>query len=118
LIQECRIGRIASIVSRTTEAVRKAERVGRIPRSTRHGRFRYWREDQVPAICAAFGAPLPPTAAERLYQEALALLGIEPSSSPEETLKRLQDELAPAVKTILKAPDLSELLTSVQGGID
>ena len=105
MIQECRIGRIASIVSRTTEAIRKAERVGRIPKSVRHGRFRYWREDQVPAICAAFGAPLPPTPAERLFQETLALLGSQPAANLEDAVEQVQGMRAPALAELLKTAE-------------
>ena len=99
--------------------IRRAERAGLIPPAHRsRGGFRFWDEADLPDICEGLGVPLPPAPAERVLRDALALLGIEPTLSAEETLRRLQDELAPAVKTILKAPDLAELLTSVQGGID
>ena len=94
-----RIGDIARFTNRTPFAIREAERLGRIPKARRDYRgFRYWTDNDLQAICAAFGASLPPTATERLWQESLALLGSEPAANLEDAVQQVQRMLAPAVK--------------------
>jgi len=69
-----RIGDINRLTGRTTEAIRRAERERRIPRSQRdrHG-YRVWNEADLPAIYAGLHAE-PPT--ERALREVSAMLDL------------------------------------------
>lgn len=61
------IGTIARLTNRTREAIRLAERLGRIPQAQKNYRgFRFWSDADLPAICAAFGVEAPPTTLDRL----------------------------------------------------
>jgi len=84
---EYSIGDVSRLTGRTTEAIRRAEKEGRIPKARREYRGeRRWSEDDLPRIFAAFGVAPPPdpldsllTTLERLapviMAQAEALLG-------------------------------------------
>ena len=59
-MKELRIGDIARLTGRATETIRRFERAGRIPRARRQGRWRYWTQADLPAICAGLGVAPPP----------------------------------------------------------
>jgi len=60
-------GSISKLVNRTREAVRQAEGKGKIPTAQRNHRgFRYWTDDDLPAIRRAFHIQPPPVFAESL----------------------------------------------------
>ena len=110
IMHELRIGDISRLTGRTTEHIRRMERAGRIPAARRDKCFRHWPESDLPAIYEGLGVEPPPTPAERVLQEALALLGIEPSASLEETIERIEGELTPAVKSMLDTGELARVL--------
>ncbi len=106
---ELTTGQIAGIVGRTREAVRKAERVGRVPLAQRQGRVRFWRDDQVPAICKAFGVDPPPTQEERLLQKLSAALGVGTPADLDELCEHLAPLIRQAAETLLGDDAVQEL---------
>jgi len=100
------IGHINRLTGRTTETIRRAEQAGLIPQAQRvPGGYRYWDEGDLPAICEGLGVPSSPSPAERLFQEALALLGIEPAANLDDMVEQVQGILAQATGSMLETAE-------------
>ncbi|MGD0115588.1 MAG: hypothetical protein ABSC13_06245 [Dehalococcoidia bacterium] len=122
-MHELRIGDINRLTGRTTEAVRRAERDGFIPRAHRTpGGFRYWEEADLPDICEGLGVPLPPTPAEYLLHYISDTLGVEATSgSFDSILQQLGPMIAEQIEALLgdntSGRALGELLGEAAPGL-
>jgi len=97
-MRELSIGDVNRLTGRTTEAIRRAEKAGLIPKAQRsRGGFRYWDRADLPGIRAGLGVDLRSAVEENLLTRLLN----DPALP--DTLDGILEVLAPVVAEAAEA---------------